>query len=230
MADEQNNPLAKQGPGRPKVVKDEKEPKTKVEVKPLEIEDANPIGDEEEVTLTGKEMKALKSFLSKSATSVVEKSDEGIVGALIQALRESQKPYKSEADKENDKRQNEQMRASVKRQRRNQELERAACQHLAGCNQLSDRPADTTSIIWHEVHSHLWLGICTVCQREFWPTDADYAFWRRKRSFNTQSRAGEHNTEMNNDEYVAAEHPRPFGSETGLKPMIPASQASPLWQ
>ncbi len=223
---ENENPLGqpKRAPGRPKA-----EPKTKVEVKPLTVAE-NPLGDNDEVKLTGKELKALKALLAGNQVASTEKSDDSIVSALITALRESQKPYKSDADKENERRQSEQMKASVKKQRRNQELERAYCHHMAGCNQLSHREADTTAIIWHEVHSHLWIGVCTVCQREFWPTDADYAFWRRKRSFNTPSRAGEHNTELTADDYVAAEHPQPFGSETGLKPMIPTTQAVPMWQ
>lgn len=214
MADE--NLLSKRGPGRPKEV-------VKVEVPALEEKS---IGDEDKVELTGKELKALKALLAGNQ----ESKDTSVVSALIEALRESQKPYKSNADKENEKRQTEQMRASVKKQRRNKELERAYCHHMAGCNSLSHREADTTSIIWHEVHSHLWIGICTVCQRDFWPTDDDYAFWRRKRSFNTSSRAGEHNTELTASEYVAAEHPQSFGSETGLKPMIPTTQAVPMWQ
>jgi hypothetical protein len=214
MADE--NLLAKRGPGRPK------EP-VKVEVPSLEDKS---IGYDDKVELTGKELKALKKLLASNQ----ESKDEGVVGALIEALRESQKPYKSDADKENDKRQTEQMRATVRKQRRNKEFERAYCHHMAGCNALSHREADTTSIIWHEVHSHLWIGVCTVCQRDFWPTDDDYAFWRRKRSFNTPSRAGEHNTELSPDQYIAAEHPQTFGSETGLKPMIPTIQATATWQ
>lgn len=218
MADE--NPLAKRGPGRPKEVKDE--PKTKIEVASLQDDT---IKDTDTVSLTGAELKKLRALINGNT----ETKENDIVSSLITALRESQKPYKSDADKENEKNQQEQMKKTVKKQRRNKEYEQAYCHHMAGCNALSHREADTTAINWHEVHSHLWIGVCSVCQREFWPTDADYNFWRRKRSFNQPSRAGEHTTEMTAEEYVATEHPQPFGTETGLKPMVPTTQAVPMW-
>src|SRR5690348_9362697 len=107
MSEETNvgNPLGvtKRPPGRPKA-----EIKTKVEVKPL-AEDKQ-IGDDDEVKLTGKELKALKAMLASSQITATDKADDSVVQALITALRESAKPYKSDADKENERRQTEQMK------------------------------------------------------------------------------------------------------------------------
>lgn len=217
MADETNvgNPLGvtKRPPGRPKT-----EIKTKVEVKPL-VEDKQ-IGDDEEVKLTGKELKALKAMLASNQVTSTDKADSTIVQALITALREAQKPYKSEADKENDRHAAEQMRKMILKQLRDKEIEQTYCKHMAGTNNLSDvpHPANAfTAIAWHDITNQLRWGICTVCQRQFWPTDTDYRYWRSKRSYNSVSKAGERDN-VDSKAWELEQHPEPFGARTGVDP------------
>lgn len=63
------------------------------------------------------------------------------------------------------------------------------CQHVAGCNLLSDQSdlGSRTSILWHKQRDETWFGICTVCQRHFVPNDPDYKFWRSKKSYSLPS-------------------------------------------
>lgn len=220
MADE--NLLSKRGLGRPK------EP-VKVEVPALEESIEVSLGDDDKVELTGKELKALKALLAGNQ----ESKDNSVVSALIEALRESQKPYKSDADKENDRRQQEQMREMGKKARISKAYEQVYCGHMAG--QKGDTPHPfATAIAWHEIHEHLWWGICTACQREFWPNDADYGYWRRKQSFsngayNKGSRAGERGGTINSNEWVTEQHAEPFGRVIGATPSIPADISSTVW-
>ena len=82
------------------------------------------------------------------------------------------------------------------RQEKSQELEQANCPHIAGSSPLSECRdiADRTSIVWHRINSDLGdprdIGICTICQRKFFPEDEDYKTWRKKPSFNRLSCAG----------------------------------------
>src|SRR6266704_2069645 len=211
MAEVAENPLAKRGPGRPKEKAKVEEPKQAVEVT-----DEKVIGDEDEIKLTGKELKALKALLNSQSQS----KDETIVNALVTALREAQKPYKSDADKENDKRQREQMRDMARKQIKNREYEQIDCKHMAGTHSLSDVPSPAnafTSIAWHDVTNQLRWGICTICQRTFWPSDSDYRYWRQKPSFNKVSKAGERDN-VDTQKFMEEEHPQPFGTNVGVDP------------
>lgn len=215
MAETVDNPLAKRGPGRPKT---KVESKTEVKAAPVKVEVTGEaeINDNDEVKLTGKELKALKDMLRQERPA----NQEGIVSALVEALRESRKPYKSEADKENERRQREQMKKTVIRTLKNKEYEQAYCQHMAGTNKLSDVPHQAnafTAIVWHDITNQLRWGICTICQREFWPTDSDYRYWRSKRSFNRNSSAGERDG-VDTQTWMSEQHPEPFGSRTGIDP------------
>ena len=66
------------------------------------------------------------------------------------------------------------------------------CEHVAGCNPLSETMElyGKTSIVWHHSDLGIVFGLCTVCQRQFWPTDPDYTFWRKQPSLNKMSGAG----------------------------------------
>jgi hypothetical protein len=66
------------------------------------------------------------------------------------------------------------------------------CDHIAGCSRLSDLRdlQGRTSIVWHQLSFRVTFGICLVCQRQFWPTDPDYDFWKRQRSFSKSSSEG----------------------------------------
>lgn len=65
------------------------------------------------------------------------------------------------------------------------------CRHIAGCNVLSEKvdPFGRTSIIWHSFNDGIAIGICTVCQRIFKPSDTDYEHWKGIKSFNKGSAA-----------------------------------------
>jgi hypothetical protein len=222
MADTENL-LAKRGPGRPKEIK------TKVgvvEAKPkVEVSDAE-VSDTDKVVLTGAELKALKTLLSAKP----EAQDAGLVGALVEALRESRKPYKSDADKQNDAAQAEQMRKTIQRQLRNTEIEQTYCKHMAGTNSLSDvpHPANAfTAIAWHDITNQLRWGICTVCQRQFWPTDSDYRYWRSKKSYNSVSKAGERDN-VDVKTWELEQHPEPFGTRTGVDPRKVIQEANAI--
>ena len=66
------------------------------------------------------------------------------------------------------------------------------CDHVAGCSLLGEMrdPRGRTSIAWHTSDLGIEFGICLVCQRQFWPSDPDYAFWRKQPCMNRPSRAG----------------------------------------
>ncbi len=202
MEKNNDNPLAKRGPGRPKTV----------------VENEPEVKDTDTVTLTGSELKALKALISGAAQPV--SSDPGVVNALVEALRESRKPYKSDAEKENDKKQRDQMRETIKRTMLNEERNRLYCRHRAGTNGLSDVPHPHnafSSIIWHDITNQLRWGVCTVCQRQFWPSDSDYRYWRSQRSYNRNSATGERDG-VDIQTWMEAEHPLPFGTTAGKDP------------
>lgn len=72
---------------------------------------------------------------------------------------------------------------------------RDSCPHIAGSSELSEMQdiAGRTSIVWHVLdpdNGATAIGICTNCQRKFFPEDEDYVFWRKQPSFNRLSSAG----------------------------------------
>ena len=97
--------------------------------------------------------------------------------------------------------QNAQMfEAQSKEQRRRQiatkKYEQEVCDHIAGgLGEVKD-VHQRTSIIWHRTDAQVDIGICSTCGRLFHPEDSldnqgrDYAYWRRKGSFNKISAAG----------------------------------------
>ena len=84
------------------------------------------------------------------------------------------------------------------------QLQQKQCEHLAGCSPLSEGVdiAGRTSIVWHGLNSGEVIGICTVCQREFFPSDPDYAVWRKRASFNKFSAAGRWAREVKTEPYL----------------------------
>lgn len=225
MNEDNKNPLAKRGPGRPKE-------KVELSAEPIELEAtvAETVGDEDKIELTGKELKALKALLEKNSEDKDEKFAKTLAEALAVALGN---PKKSPAEEENLKRQQKQMRDQAEKARKSRAYEQVYCSHMAG--NRGDQPHPfLTSIAWHEVHEHLWWGICTGCQREFWPNDPDYSYWRRKPSFsngayNKGSRAGERGLDVDTGAWVSEQHPEPFGKIIGATPSIPADIGSTVW-
>jgi hypothetical protein len=217
MAD---NPLAtpKKGPGRPpkKIEKVVEKVIEKVEVAEVLEQD---LKDDDSITLTGEELKALKQILGKSKASSQEDFADKLVSKLTEVIDNLGKPHKSDAEKENDKRQNDQMRRSAMTKARNVAFEQMYCQHMAGTNRLSDVPSPAnafTAIAWHDISKNLCIGVCTVCQREFWPSDTDYRYWRTKKSFNQKSGSGLESIDA--QQFEAEQRPQPFGTVIGTDP------------
>lgn len=119
--------------------------------------------------------------------SMVTKSNEKLVEALI----ESRKPYVDPKTEENDKMLRANFKSLEERKRRGKALEQSSCPHLQGSNILSEESGDRTAVLWHRLDNGVWFGICTNCQREFWPEDKDYREWWTKKSGNRKSQAGQ---------------------------------------
>ena len=70
--------------------------------------------------------------------------------------------------------------------------EQEDCRHIAGGNALSEQgdTAGRTSIAWHGLNTEEVVGVCTNCQRYFFPSDPDYSLWRSRASFNRYSASG----------------------------------------
>lgn len=117
-----------------------------------------------------------------------------LIPVLEQVLRDLKlKQQKREIEEKNEtifraaeKEQRERLKAVVK-------AEQDRCPHIAGSNPLSeDRDhSGRTSIVWHITDTGETVGICTNCQREFWPADEDYRQWRKIPSLNKISAAGQ---------------------------------------
>lgn len=186
---EQENPLAKRGVGRPKAV---------------EAKDS----DDQIVTLSVKELRAL---IAETKAGDQESLAKTITNTFADALRDLRKPYVDPAQKENNDKQAAQMRQLHDRMKRNLEIDRTNCAHLQGSNALSEEQGTRLSIAWHKLDTQTWWGICTNCQREFWPSDPDYRQWRAKKSGNRSSQAGQRDF-VDQKAWEDQEHPVPFGS------------------
>jgi hypothetical protein len=118
---------------------------------------------------------------------------KGNTEALANAILEARKPYVDPKQEENDELFRQQERDQQARIEQGKKQEQAACEHIVGCNPLSDskHPSNLTSILWHRCDNSEDIGICTNCQRIFRTTDPDYGEWRRKKSYNKMSMAGQ---------------------------------------
>jgi len=218
----------KRKPGRPAVVREPSPPFVAEEA--VIEQSAFP---EETVTISKSELDQLREllvFAKKAQPKNTTPEQEGVstvdlISQFTQALKDVRKPYKSEADLENERRQREQSRNQERTKLLNTEAEQARCTHMAG-NYPGSRESNDTAIVWHEVHSHFWVGICTACNRKFWPNDPDFRFWRSKRSYNSPSESGDRMVSaIAVEEWAKREHPEPFGAASGYE--IATSQ--PQW-
>jgi len=130
---------------------------------------------------------AMQEQMKESASAQAEANK-----ALVEAIIESKKPYVDPKKAENEetmRRQDEEQRL---RQKANIKYAQSACEHVAGGSALSEVPdlAGRTSIVWHRTDVQAEFGVCTTCNRIFTPNDEDYAFWRKKPSFNKLSASG----------------------------------------
>ena len=120
--------------------------------------------------------------------------------AIIELSR-PKAPYKSDkelAHEANEKMFDERAKELRARQKATNKAGQDDCVHIAGCSPLSEQKdiAGRTAIIWHRNDVGVDIGIFTVCQRPFHPSDPvdgqghSYSFWRKQPSFNKLSTAG----------------------------------------
>lgn len=127
-------------------------------------------------------------------------ANRALAAAIVKTTepREYVKSAKEIADEANNKLFDERAKELAKRQKANIQYEQSLCDHVAGCSSLSEQRdiAGRTSILWHSNDVNVDIGICTVCQRIFRPSDPvddqghNYLYWRKKPSFNKLSKAG----------------------------------------
>lgn len=131
--------------------------------------------------------------LLTSIVSGQQKSESALATAIIEGLKESQKPYVDPKKEENEELFRQQARRIEETRRSNERASQQHCPHIAGCNGLSTSRdyQGRTCIIWHQFHPNApAVGICTNCQKEFHSTDADYLTWRSIPSVSTPSTCG----------------------------------------
>ena len=141
-----------------------------------------------------------------ASQNAARESNEKLAAAILETTkpREVLKTKEQLAREANDKLFDENARELKRRQKENEKYGQEMCDHVAGCNQLSEQRdiAGRLSIIWHRNDVGVDVGVCTNCARIFRPTDpADaqghtYQYWRKKPSFNKLSAAG-HRTMLN---------------------------------
>jgi len=157
---------------------------------------ATPISTDALLTLIA----SMQQQLLASQTAAAEANAK-----LAEAILETTKPrevLKSKADlakEANDRQFDENAKELRRRQCANLLYNQDNCDHIAGCNELSEQRdiAGRTSIIWHRNDVSVDIGICTNCGRHFHPVDPvdsrgnSYTYWRKKPSFNKLSAAGQ---------------------------------------
>lgn len=91
---------------------------------------------------------------------------------------------------DNEKKSRKLLRLLDKKRREILAEEQRECSHLAGCHGEIIDHYGRTSIVWHGLNTGEIIGICTNCGRRFFPSDPDYAVWRKRTSFHRISSAG----------------------------------------
>ena len=106
--------------------------------------------------------------------------------------REILKTKQQLAVEANEKQFLDQQRELQRRQKANIKLNQDYCDHIAGGLGGEKDLRGRTSIFWHRNDVRVDVGICSVCQKIFRPSDPDYLKWRNKKSINILSAAGDH--------------------------------------
>src|SRR5882757_7242548 len=109
-----------------------------------------------------------------------QQSQSTLAQAIVDGMKEAQKPYLDPKKEENEELFRQQARRIEEQRRSNERASQQHCPHIAGCNGLSTSRdyQGRTCIIWHQLDSGETLGLCTNCQREIRATDPDYQKWR----------------------------------------------------
>lgn len=155
----------------------------------------NPISTDALLTLIA----SMQNQLLESQKAAAE-ANEKLAAAILETTkpREVLKTREQIAKESNDKLFDDQAKELKRRQRANLIYEQNTCEHIAGCNELSEERdvRGRSSILWHQTDAQVTVGICTNCQRIFRPSDQtdnkgnNYDFYRRKPSINRLSKAG----------------------------------------
>lgn len=161
---------------------------------------------EETISLT---VSDFQKAITAAVAQAVSASSRETSKIVMEAISELRKPYVDPNKAANDKMMAEQTRQLHERLKRNLEIDRASCAHLQGSNALSEEQGNKLSIIWHQLPVGTWLGICTNCQREFWPSDPDYMKYRARKSGNRPSAAGQHQF-VDTKSWEKKQHPEPW--------------------
>lgn len=127
-------------------------------------------------------------------------ANAALAAAIIKTTepRAQIKDAKQLAHEANEKLFDDNAKELTRRQKQTIRANQDNCVHIAGCSELSEQKdiAGRTSILWHINDAQVKIGICTVCQRYFHPSDPPdaqghtYQFWAKQSSFNKISRAG----------------------------------------
>jgi hypothetical protein len=155
----------------------------------------NPISTEALLTL-------IASMSQQLLTSQQAQADANarLAEAILKTTepREVLKSKEQIAKEANDKIFDDNAKELKRRQRESIKYEQNNCEHIAGCNPLSEERdvRGRSSILWHRTDAQVTIGICTNCQRFFRPNDPvdmkgnTYEFYRRKPSINRISASG----------------------------------------
>ena len=124
---------------------------------------------------------------------------------IAEAMIEAKKPYVDPRQTANEESMRASMRDQEKRLRENtRRYQYDECSHIMGSHPLSDQADqfNRTAICWHRNDLGSIIGVCSVCQRLFVPSDPDYRQWRSRKSASRMSSAGQR--QFVNPEYVPA--------------------------
>lgn len=175
-------------------------------LKPLSTEDENPVSTEiteSPAPLSTDDLLRLIVTLQQQTTEAQKQAasaNAALAAAIVKTTepREYVKTAKELAAEQNDDLFKNNEKILEARKKANIKYAQSLCDHVAGCSDLSEQRdiAGRTSIVWHKNDVSVDIGVCTVCQRIFRPSDEldeqghNYVYWRKKPSFNKLSMAG----------------------------------------
>jgi hypothetical protein len=176
-------------------------------IKPLSTEENEPVVETQEAVspapLTTDQLLALLVTLQQQTAEAQKQAAEAnkaLAAAIVKTTepREVIKTPKELATEANEELFKKNEKVLEARKKANTKYAQSLCDHVAGCSELSEQRdiAGRTSIIWHRNDVSVDIGVCTVCQRIFRPSDEPdeqgrtYVYWRKKPSFNKLSQAG----------------------------------------
>ena len=175
-------------------------------IKPLSADAENPVSTEtveSPAPLSTDDLLRLIVTLQQQTTEAQKQAasaNAALAAAIVKTTepREYVKTAKELAAEQNDDLFKNNEKILEARKKANIKYAQSLCDHIAGCSDLSEQRdiAGRTSIVWHKNDVAVDIGVCTVCQRIFRPSDEpdeqghNYVYWRKKPSFNKISMAG----------------------------------------